>query len=149
MTRNCRDCGTSFYPPSLGLERSSTHYGRGLCGTDYETRQIAGTLDEHPRAARARDEVLSEWELLRQGKVPAKDAPAKLGMTAAAFERAFQRARNAGDPRAVTNPGDHLGRHRDTADAVQRAMDAVAEPEPVNWAEAPTMRRALEHAFGR
>jgi len=53
-----------------------------------------------PPRIRRRDEVLDEWAFLR-GQVGFYEFPAKVGMSVPAWERMFQRARVAGDVRAV------------------------------------------------
>lgn len=78
------------------------HSGRGIChpcrariarGTPVELAPV-----EAPRIRP--DEVLEEWEFLR-GTVSFHDFPARVGITAAAWDRMFYRAVKAGDPRAV------------------------------------------------
>ena len=59
-------------------------------------------------------------------------------------------ARAGVDPLSITRAQDRAKQRAPTDAAIQRAREAVEEPDaPVNWAESPTMQRALEHAFGR
>ncbi len=53
-----------------------------------------------PREPLSRDELLEEWDWLR-GEVPFWDFGRRMRINQAAWERAYQRARAAGDPRAV------------------------------------------------
>jgi hypothetical protein len=76
------------------------HRARGLCGACYDRALLAGTLDDYPPARLTRDELLTEYELLRLAGVPPWQMPGRVGMTAAAFERGMLRARAARDPRA-------------------------------------------------
>lgn len=78
------------------------HRSRGLCEACNQAAFRDGTIADHPRALRSRDELLDEWNHLRaEGHTPYQ-AAARLNMTFAAFERAYLRARAAGDPRAAT-----------------------------------------------
>lgn len=47
-----------------------------------------------------RDELLTEWALLRSAGVSVVDAAPRLGMTVEALTRALTRAKRDGDPRA-------------------------------------------------
>ena len=124
---NCRSCNKPTHPQGAG-KRSDAHIGRGLCSPCHGRHDRAGTLDQYPRATWPRDELMAEWDHLRRSGVCLRDAHARIGMSAAAFERAYQRARAGGDPRAIAGPWDR--------------------PRRLNLAEAPTTRRALQQAFG-
>ncbi|WP_223268626.1 hypothetical protein, partial [Streptosporangium nondiastaticum] len=50
--------------------------------------------------ARRRDEVMAEWEALRD-RVGFREFAARMGMRYTTWERMFERAREVGDPRAV------------------------------------------------
>jgi hypothetical protein len=136
-------------PRSAGLSRHATHEGRGLCTPCYERANYRGRLADHPRRTWSRDDVMTEWDLLRRDGHTRAQAAERLGMTWAALDRAIWRARAAGDPRAVPgSPGVPEQRARTEA-ALARAQEA-AETEPVLWSvAAPTMQRALEDSFGR
>jgi hypothetical protein len=134
VTGDCAACGTTIAPQTLGLPREETHEARGLCSPCYGRALHADRLDEFPRRTRSRDELMSEWDHLRRAGVEWWDAHRRLGMTAAAFERAYWRARAAGDPRAIEGVGQRPRLHR--------------APRATNWASAPTMRAALNEAFG-
>lgn len=83
------------------------HAGRGLCEGCYERKWRSGRLADFPAQLRPRAEVMEEWELLRSEGYTKRQAAERLGMTFAAFDRAFHRARKAGDPRAYV-PGHRL-----------------------------------------
>lgn len=61
--------------------------------------RYTGTLHDFPAACRSRDEVLDEWVHLR-GEVDRRQFAERMGMTYAAFERMWWRARADGDERA-------------------------------------------------
>ena len=124
---NCRSCNKPTHPQGAG-KRSDAHIGRGLCSNCHDRHRRNGTLDEFPRATWSRDDLMTEWDLLRRCGVPRRDAAARIGVTWEAFDRAFWRARAAGDPRAIERLGDRPRRR-------------------LNLASAPTMRRAPEQAF--
>lgn len=64
-----------------------------------------------PRERYTRDELLDEWEFLR-GEVPFQYFAARVGISHAAWERLYFRARAAGDPRARVLPDDTTTRPR-------------------------------------
>jgi hypothetical protein len=61
---------------------------------------------------RTRDEVMTEWDMLRTAGVTRRQAAAAIGMSYTALDRAIYRARALGDPRA-----------------------GVAAPQPARWKE--------------
>jgi hypothetical protein len=63
------------------------------------------------RRNRRRDDLLEEWDRLR-GYVPFTDAHTRLGVTQAAWRRAYYRALADGDPRARKASTDHPGLRR-------------------------------------
>lgn len=69
------------------------HYGQQLA----RTARAAGPYRPIPYN---RDELLDEWVFLR-GWVRFEDFGPRVGIAQVSWERAFERARSAGDPRAV------------------------------------------------
>jgi hypothetical protein len=98
----CTVCGDLMHRGSGRLchDGHRRHEGRGLCTSCHAVLLRRGLLDDHPRAALTRDELLDEWRVLARSGTSFRDFPHKVGMTYAAWERAFQRARNAGHPLA-------------------------------------------------
>jgi hypothetical protein len=84
-------------------------------------------LDEYPRRSWSREDVMSEWDLLRSEGYTRRVAADRLGMRWETFDRAYWRARAAGDPRAVPE---------------QVASDAGI------WTIPPTLR-PHDHTIGR
>ena len=80
---------------------SDVCFTRGLCGGCYSRYHGAGRQFEHPRATRPGDEVMHEWEMLREQGYTKRQAAERLRMSYDAFDRAYWRARAAGDPRAL------------------------------------------------
>jgi len=78
-----------------------SHVGRGLCDPCYRWCRAAGELIDYEPVRYSRDELMAEWELLRLEGYSKRQAAARLDVTFEAFDRAFHRARAAGDPRAV------------------------------------------------
>jgi hypothetical protein len=72
-----------------------------LCGICHDHCRRNGTLADYRRVTYSRDELMCEWELLRREGYSKRAAASRLGLTFEAFDRAFLRARKAGDPRAV------------------------------------------------
>ena len=140
---DCTCCGTPTVPSSNRASGAAVHAGRGLCNACHKRADYHGRLADHPRSTWSRDEVLSEWELLRGEGHTRVQAAERLGMTPAAFERALQRARAAGDPRAL--PGDAGGMSTAIA-AVERAREAIraATEPPAAEAEPAPRTRELE-----
>jgi hypothetical protein len=58
-------------------------------------------LDDYPRTTWSRDELMGEWDLLRSEGYTRRNAAERLGLKWETFDRAYFRARSAGDPRAV------------------------------------------------
>jgi len=104
---DCAGCGSTL---GDGSSRHSIHAGRGLCVSCHGKASHLGQLENYPRRTWSRDELLDEWELLRGEGHTRVQAAERLGMNPTAFERALQRARAAGDPRAA--PGVAGGMNR-------------------------------------
>lgn len=77
--------------------------GRGLCQCCYAKARRLDEVIDHPRRLRSRDEMLEEWEHCRGpiGGARFYNFGARIGSSQEAWERAFYRARAAGDPRAI------------------------------------------------
>lgn len=71
------------------------NHARGLCSSCYGKRYRAGTYLDLPRRTWARDEVLTEWQLLRSEGFTRRQAAERLGIKFNTFERAICRARAA------------------------------------------------------
>lgn len=117
----CRNCSC----PMVGQRETSPpgwrrHVARGLCSRCWSAARTAGDLVDFERNTRTRDEVLDEWVLLRGEGYTRAQAAERIGMTFAAFDRAYWRAVAAGDPRVHST----------------------------NLAGSATMRRALAETFG-
>lgn len=96
----CGRCGHRMsIRPSTHVTRY--HQGRGLCNFCYVAAARRGTLIDHERRTRTRDEVMAEWESLRAEGYSKAQAATRIGMTYDAFDTAFTRARRAGDARAL------------------------------------------------
>lgn len=78
------------------------HSARGLCARCHWRAEHRGTLSAWPAHLRSRDDVLDDWVILRRRGMNKTQAAAHLGMSFAAFEKAYFRARATGDPRART-----------------------------------------------
>lgn len=74
---------------------------RDLCNFCYKAASRTGEVIDFERTRRTRDELMHDWAMLRDEGYSKRQAAARLGMSLAAFDRAFHRARRAGDPRAV------------------------------------------------
>lgn len=77
------------------------HRARGLCERCYEHFEDTGELIAFERLTRSRDEVMSDWAILRSRGCTKRQAAERLGIPFPTFTRAYERARAAGDPRAV------------------------------------------------
>lgn len=99
--RRCRDCDHPICPRSWNVPGAFRDEGRGLCRGCWRDRAAADTLDEVERTKRTRDDLMADWEILRGRGLTKRQAADRLGMTFSAFDRALQRARAAGDPRAL------------------------------------------------
>lgn len=142
---DCTCCSKPVAPSTSPQPGAAVHGGRGLCNACHRRERYNGRLADHPRSTWSRDDVLNEWEVLRAEGHTRVQAAERLGMKPAAFERALQRARADGDPRAL--PGVAGGMSRAKA-AVERAREAVqAAIDPATFEATPTARtRELEHA---
>lgn len=102
---DCVCCGAPMHAASQRMRECADGHtsmvGRGLCRDDYYAAERNGTIADYPPTQRSRGELLEEWEWMRGQGVGYREFPARMGMTFAAWERAFLRARKAGDPRAV------------------------------------------------
>jgi hypothetical protein len=100
--RCCRKCAHPMvgqrHTPPPGWKR---HCARGLCTSCWRTARRTGELLDFERGSHARDEVLDEWALLRKQGASRAQAAKRIGMSAEALDRAYLRARRAGDPRAL------------------------------------------------
>lgn len=85
-------------PPGHGI-----HYGHGLCRASYQRARRRGELHKYPRWTRTLDDVVEAWQAFRrpQFDYSAAQVAEVLGVAPRAVERALNRARNAGDERAV------------------------------------------------
>lgn len=101
--RRCVRCEHLIYPLGWMLAFSYSHAARGLCQPCWHKAKASDELIDFERLNRTRDEVMADWELLRSEGYSKRQAAARLGMSHEAFDRAFHRARRAGDPRAVTH----------------------------------------------
>lgn len=86
--------------PCARCRRLRPLVARHLCDSCYHGEMDRGRPTRWPRATYGRDELMGEWEPLSRDHTIAQ-AAARLGMTAAALDRAVCRARKAGDPRAL------------------------------------------------
>lgn len=77
---------------------------RRLCEHCWRGAAQDGTLTDYPRMFRTRDELLDDWAHLSVQGVGYREFAGRVGMTFAAWDRAYWRARAAGDERAV-RPG--------------------------------------------
>ena len=102
LAEPCVDCGRRMHraePARMCADGHPAHHGHGRCGGCTATRWYA----EHRaplRRNQRRDDLLAEWAHLRS-TCTFRGFPGRVGVTYAAWERAFYRARAAGDPRAV------------------------------------------------
>lgn len=101
----CAGCDTTMHLSSHNQRTCAAGHpsmtGRTLCVSCYYQATRAGTLADFPRRLRSRDELLEEWEWLAAAGVGFAEFPARVGVTFAAWQRAFLRARADGDLRAV------------------------------------------------
>jgi hypothetical protein len=105
VTATCRNCGRTIHPRTANVPRENTHGGRGLCDGCYTIGRHHHCLHTYPRGTYSRDELMDKWDHLRRSGHTRREAAGRLGMTWAAFDRAYWRARAAGDPRAVDMAG--------------------------------------------
>jgi hypothetical protein len=98
--KQCRDCDHDIYPVTWDLPGSCTHGGRNLCRPCWSRRWYVGTLDDVERIKFTRDELMAEWEILRGEGYSKRQAAERMGISFERFDRAFHRAKAAGDPRA-------------------------------------------------
>jgi hypothetical protein len=80
------------------------HRGCGLCSRCYD--HIAPTQRvDFPTVTRRRDDLLEDYVILRAEGMTWRQCAQRLDVNYTAFERAMNRARAAGDPRAA-RPGE-------------------------------------------
>ena len=80
------------------------HAGRGLCTHHYDRAAELDILPDFPRLTRSYDDTLDDWDLLRRGGATRTEGAEKIGITVKALDKAIDRGRAAGDPRAVSAP---------------------------------------------
>lgn len=125
--RRCARCHYPMHTRDMGVGRF--HRGRGLCCACHTRVSRAGWLADYERRNRIRDEVMVEWELLRGEGYTKRQAAARLGMTFAAFDRAFHRSRRAGDSRAKPAIGQARLRTRTSSPSAHH-NGAGCDPTP-------------------
>lgn len=98
--------------PTIERATACTHPGcvrpvrsRGYCGTCHRRLMRSGQLIA--RETYSLDQIMDEWAFLR-GWVAWEEFGARLGIKQESWERAYARARAAGDPRAVRALNDPL-----------------------------------------
>lgn len=98
-------CGRQIVPETVPPRHRPAgvlaHGSRGLCTTCRHHARVNGTIGEFERINRSRDDVLDDWVVLRRQGYSRRQAAERIGMRFAALDRAIQRARRAGDPRAA------------------------------------------------
>lgn len=107
----CRDCGRNMVPATAHRKmraalrmRFVRHLARGLCSGCYWRHKTDGSLLDFEARKLSRDELLTEWELLRSDGVRLDVAAERIGTSAQALDRALHRALSDGDQR-----GRHTG----------------------------------------
>lgn len=85
-------------------ERCITMARRDACATCYEKARENGTF---VRVSRSAEEVLEDWEFLRDDGVSVAQAAERMGMKLSTLKRALERARAKGDPRGSLVPFAH------------------------------------------
>lgn len=81
---------------------------RGLCHRCYQKSRYQPSPGRPPIIRR--EDMLSEWEILRSdGVTDLAIAAERIGTTRAALEKCLERARKAGDPRGQRYRNDQLG----------------------------------------
>lgn len=116
---NCAACGIEIVPSSTwrvlspeGRKGKACNGGRSLCRRHYNrwarTGDPLGSVPRKPRKPatrttdiRPREDVLVEWMAIRPSVRSVAEAAERMGMTAAALDKALYRARQAGDDRGV------------------------------------------------
>lgn len=85
-------------PPEQRPPGAVTYRTRGLCESFHYRARTAGTLTDHERLNRSRDEVMDDYRVLvRERGLSRRDAADRMHMSFPAFDRAIQRARRAGE----------------------------------------------------
>lgn len=98
----CSSCGAKVHRAKTRRCRQGhpAVAARGACATCYCRARRTGTVIDLPRRNFTRDELLEEWEALR-GEVSFRQFHQRVGVSHRTWERAYLRARQDGDPRAV------------------------------------------------
>lgn len=108
----CRVCGIPMVSKHVRVpEGHRRHNGNGLCNThDYRARRYGDADADLSRTPRPRargsewrtaDEVLEDYDMIRDQVASVAQAAERMGMTASALDRALYRAREAGDRRGL------------------------------------------------
>lgn len=97
----CVRCHRPVHPRFRGVSYENATAGRGLCKPCYDHARNTGDLIDYETRNRSRDDLLDDWVVLRVDGYTWRQAAERLGMTYASFERAMNRARIDGDPRAA------------------------------------------------
>ena len=146
---DCSSCGTPVAPCTSPQPGAAVHGGRGLCNACHGKERYHGRLDDYPRRTRSRDELLAEWDLLRGEGHTRVQAAERLGMHPSAFERALQRARAAGDPRAVLGLAGGMNGAIAAAERASAAARAAAEAPASTPVWTPAHEMGDAHAVAR
>lgn len=103
----CKVCGVETMTKKQREARPEMPQKQGdYCRSCYCKAYRAGTLESTEQ--RPADEVLDEWEMLRDtGTTDMREAARRMGMSFAALEKACLRARRKGDPRGSRVPYGH------------------------------------------
>lgn len=102
LAEECGDCGRTMHRGEharMCRDGHPRHSGQGRCGTCASSRRYRALCAPARRTWR-RDDLLEEWAALR-GSCTFEDFPTRVGISYQGWERAYYRARAAGDPRAV------------------------------------------------
>lgn len=114
--RECAKCSrrcvtSAHYAEARQAEPTITRYkARGLCNACFCAEHKAGTLDDWETDLCPAHLVLDDWAILRDQGHTVRDAAPRLGMTAAALDKALERAKRRGDPRGHRRPQGRDGR---------------------------------------
>lgn len=109
--KTCPVCGVAFSNKDLPYRLSQ----RAWAARTYCARSCASVINgskSWPEGATRVAEIMEEWDFLRRDGATRAQAAERMGMTWVAFDRAWHRAKSAGDPRAI-DPG-HTGPYGDS-----------------------------------
>lgn len=73
------------------------HSGRGLCINCYQRAWTHGRLADYPRATRTRADFVEDFQMLRGQGYSRNQIAERLGMKRSAVDKAYSRARQAGE----------------------------------------------------